>query len=88
VLPLRRRRPRLVRVVAAAATASVIIGGGIWGGLAATSGGGTAPPSLAECVRSHRCAEVVLTAAATYRAAVKVIVRDGAVYMEPDRDER
>ena len=55
VLPLRRRRPRLVRVAAAAAAAAVIIGGGVWGGLAATSGGGTAPPSLAECVRSHRC---------------------------------
>jgi anti-sigma-K factor RskA len=83
VLPLRRRRPRLVRVAAAAAAAAVIIGGGIWGGLAATSEGGTAPPSLAECVRSHRCAEVVLTAAATHRAAAKVIVRDGVAYMEP-----
>ena len=62
---------------------AVIIGGGIWGGLAATRGGGAAPPSLAECVRSHRCAEVVLTAAATHRTAARVIVRDGVVYMEP-----
>ena len=82
VLPLRQRRPRPTRVAAAAAAAAVIIGGGIWGGLAATSGG-TAPPSLAECVRSHRCTEVVLTAAATHRTAAKVIIRDGAVYMEP-----
>jgi hypothetical protein len=83
VLPLRPRRPRLVRVAAAAAAAAAIIGGGIWGGLAATSGGGTAPPTLAACARSHRCAEVVLTAAATHRTAAKVIVRDGVVYMEP-----
>ena len=80
VLPLRRHRQRLVRAAAAAAAAAVIIGGGVWGGLAATSGGGT---SLAGCVRSHRCAEVVLTAAATHRAAAKVIVRDGVAYMEP-----
>jgi anti-sigma-K factor RskA len=79
----RPRHPRLVRAAAAAAAALVIIGGGIWGGLAATNGHGTAPPSLAECARSHRCAEVVLTAAATHRTAAKVIVRDGVVYMEP-----
>lgn len=83
VLPPRRRRPRLIRVAAAAAAAAVIIGAGIWGGLAATNGGGAAPPSLAECVRSHRCTEVVLTAAATRRTAAKVIVRDGVAYMEP-----
>jgi anti-sigma-K factor RskA len=83
VLSLRRRRPRLVRVAAAAAAAAVVIGGGIWGGLAATSSGGMAPPSLAECVHSHRCTEVVLTASATHRAAAKVIIGDGAVYMEP-----
>ena len=81
VVPL-RRRPRLVRVAAAAAAATVIIGGGIWGGLAAT-GGGSATVPLADCVREHRCAEVVLTAAATHRTAAKVILRDGVVYMEP-----
>ena len=82
VLPLRRRRRRRVRVAAAAAAATVVIGGGIWGGLAAT-GGGAAPPTLADCVRAHRCAEVVLTAAATHRPAAKVIIRDGVAYMEP-----
>ena len=81
--PSPRRRPRLVRVAAAAAAAVVIVGGGIWGGLAATSGHGAASPLLTECARSHRCAEVVLTAAATHRAAAKVIVSDGVVYMEP-----
>lgn len=82
VLPLQRRRRRLVRAAAAAAAAVVIIGGGIWGGLAATRGG-AAPPTLADCAREHRCAEVVLTTAATHRPAAKVIVRAGVAYMEP-----
>ena len=81
-LPPRRHGSRTRRVAAAVAAAVVIIGGGIWGTLAATRGGAT-QPSVAECARSHRCAEVVLTAAATHRAAAKVIVRDGVVYMEP-----
>lgn len=80
VLPLHGRRSRLA-IAAAVAAAAVIAGGATWGGLAATGAG--SPPTLADCVRAHQCAEVVLTAAATHRTAAKVIVRDGVVYMEP-----
>jgi hypothetical protein len=81
VLALHRGRSRLVKAAAAAA-AAVIVGGGIWGGLAAT-GGGPARPTLADCVQARRCAEVVLTAAATHRTAAKVIIEDGVAWMEP-----
>ena len=82
VVPLHRHRSRLVRAAVAAAAAAVLVGGGIWGGLAATSGG-AGSSTLAECVRAHQCTEVVLTATATHRAAAKVIVRDGEVWMQP-----
>jgi hypothetical protein len=69
------------RVLAAAAAAVLIAGGAAWAALAGS--GGSSRPVLAICARSHACAEVVLTSAATRREAGKVIVHDGVVWMQP-----
>jgi hypothetical protein len=37
----------------------------------------------AACAHPHACTQVVLTAAATQRVAAKVIIHDGAAWMEP-----
>jgi Anti-sigma-K factor rskA len=81
VISLDRRRARLTKIAAAAAAAIVLAAGGIWGGLTATSSPSQGP--LAECSQDHQCSEVTLTDASGHRAAAKVIVRAGSVWLVP-----
>ncbi len=82
IIPLARRRSRLVRYATAAAAAVVLAGGGIWAGLSAASNPAS-PRLLAACEQAHQCSEVTLTDAAGHRQAAKVIVKSGSVWLIP-----
>jgi Anti-sigma-K factor rskA len=77
----RRRRPRRRTILAGAAAAVLIAGGAVAGGLAAHSG--TGGPPLASCAAAAQCRDLTLTSASTGKAAARLVIKDGTVWLVP-----
>jgi Anti-sigma-K factor rskA len=77
----RRHRPRRRTILAGAAAAALIAGGAVAGGLAAHSG--TAGPPPASCAAAAQCRDLTLTSASTGKAAARLVIKDGTVWLVP-----